>query len=121
MIESQLELVKILCAYITDVYYVRKQSDFSSFVYDAIGTNLRGDPGRLSVIWTKSKYCYQIPGIFLNSPVYMFRPIKLKEGDSSVFISPMSALVLYYHRLAPNSEAMKQLKLLVNLTMLMNA
>ena len=38
-INSQLELVKILCAYINEVYFVHKKTDFSLFTYDNILKN----------------------------------------------------------------------------------
>lgn len=110
LITSQLELVKIMCAYINDVYFIHKQSDFSMFTFDAITTNTHANNENLSIVWTKSKYCYQIPADFIGYPVYLFRPIKTKEGDQSIFVSPTNALTQYYNKLVPNSNSSIQLK-----------
>jgi len=110
MIESQLELVKIMAAYITDVYFIHKKSDFSMFTFDAIVTNTRANKERMSIVWTKSKYCYQIPAMMIGYPVYLFKPLKTKEGDQSALITPVNALTQYYSRLSPSSKSSMQIK-----------
>ena len=49
-IHSQLELVKILCAYINELYFIYKSADFSMFTYG----NILNNPDRLSIVITKS-------------------------------------------------------------------
>ena len=92
-INSQLELVKILCAYINEVYYVRKKSDFSMFTYDNI---IENGKDRINVIISKSKYTYQIP-VFANNTV-LFRPVKTVSDngllDTSFLVTKNTALVL---------------------------
>lgn len=76
-IHDQLEMVKILCGYIYDVYYVAKKSSFSMFTID----NIMKNPHIPSIIITKSKYAYQIPALLTNAKI--FRPKKSKGDDTS--------------------------------------
>lgn len=80
-IHDQLEMVKILCGYIYDVYYVPKKSSFSMFVLD----NIMKNQSVQSIIITKSKYAYQIPA--LVDIVKFFRPKKSNGEDISYIIS----------------------------------
>lgn len=86
-INSQLELVKILCAYINEVYFVHKKTDFSLFTYD----NILKNKDSISIIFTRSKYVNQIPALLNN--VYIFRPKKSKDNGASVDLS----YVVYYN------------------------
>lgn len=92
-INSQLELVKILCAYINDVYFIRKSTDFTMFVYDSIAKN----PKNISIIITKSKYAYQIPALCENA--YIFRPRKTSDGDVSQIISHNNTLFGFFNKI----------------------
>lgn len=77
-ITSQLKLVKILCAYINEVYFVERKSDFGAFTYN----NILKNQNTISIILSKSKYLYQIPALLKN--VYILRPKKITyEGTSS--------------------------------------
>lgn len=80
-IHDQLEMVKILCGYIYDVYYVPKKSSFSMFVLDNIVKNISVP----SIIITKSKYAYQIPALINSTRI--FRPKKSNGEDISYTIS----------------------------------
>lgn len=80
-IKSQLQLLKILCGYIPDVYYIERKSNFSMFTFD----NIYKNPALPAVILTKSKYAYQIPAMLPNAKI--FRPKKTKDGDVSYIIS----------------------------------
>lgn len=81
-IQSQLQLLQILCGYIPDVYYIKRDADFSMFVYDNI---IKNDPNIPVIILTKSKYVYQIPAILPH--VKIFRPKKHLGVDSSYVVS----------------------------------
>ena len=81
IIESQLEMVKILCAYIYNVYYIRKTTDFSMFTYD----NIINNPTIPAIVLTKSKYAYQLPAMCSN--VFLLRPKKSKGEDTSYAIT----------------------------------
>ena len=96
-IESQLELAKILCAYINDVYLIKKSVDFSVFTYHNILDTLSKNPDNISVIITKSDYAYQIPALLPNT--YIFRPKKTKLGDCSYIISFKDVLFKYYNKI----------------------
>jgi len=95
-ISSQLELVKILCAYINELYFVHKRCDFSSFTYDSICAN----KNRLSIIITKSKYAFQIPPFTENA--VLIRPKKSFDMntntvmDTSYLVTRQNALCMCY-------------------------
>lgn len=80
-IKSQLQLLKILCGYIPDVYYIERKSNFSMFTFD----NIYKNPALPAVIFTKSRYAYQIPAMLPNAKI--FRPKKTKDGDASYIVS----------------------------------
>ena len=90
-ISSQLEMAKILCAYIYDVYLIRKTTDFSMFTYDSIIKN-----NIPSVILTKSKYAFQIPSLLKN--VFIFRPKKYNGDDISYYIDKYNVLQNFYKK-----------------------
>lgn len=93
---SQLELLKILVAYIEDVYFVRKQSMFPVFVYDNIFKN-QGIP---AIILTKNNYAYQIPALLANTAV--FRPKKHCYEDTSFAVYGRNVLFYYYPKITAN-------------------
>lgn len=80
-INSQLKLVKILCGYINDAYYIRKSSTFAVFVFD----NITKSPSIPAIVISKDKYNYQLPAIYNN--VVIFRPRKYNGEDTSYFIN----------------------------------
>lgn len=96
MIQSQIEMVKILAAYINDVYYVERKTDFTMFTYDNILKSIEQNPESISIVISKNKYAYQIPAMLLGRKVYLFRPSKYKGEDRSICIAPNTALVSYY-------------------------
>ena len=87
-INEQLELVKILAAYINDVYFIRRTSEFSVVVNDII--NMYNSP--VNIVLTRSKYAYQLSA--MNKNTYMFIPKMLSESIYS--ISKSNALIRYY-------------------------
>lgn len=93
LILSQLEMVKILVAYIYDVYFVEKKTMFSMFVYDNIIKN-NGIP---AIIITKSTYAYQIPALVPYAA--LFRPKKYKGEDLSYSVLKSNVLQKYYNGL----------------------
>lgn len=93
IIKSQLEMIKILCAYIYDVYYVYRVSDFSMFAYDNISKN-QNTP---TIILTKSKYAYQIPAMCNN--VFIFRPKKRDGNDLSYIVSKQYIYGNYFNKI----------------------
>lgn len=90
-INSQLKLVKILCAYIYNVYYIDKNSDFSMFTYDNIIKNQMIP----SIIISKSKYVYQIPALLQNAVI--FRPKKSNGNDISYLINKSCIYSSFYN------------------------
>lgn len=93
VIESQLEMIKILCAYIYDVYLIRKQTDFSMFTY----SNIKINPQENAVIITKSKYAIQIPALCPNAVIY--RPKKSNGVDVSYFINHNNSLGMMFNKI----------------------
>ena len=95
-IDSQLKVLNILCAYIYDIYYIRKHCDFSVFTYD----NIQKNNSPMNIIITKSTYAYQIPALSNdNTPVYIFRPKKYKYDDTSYLINKPLVLQAYFNTL----------------------
>ena len=103
IIESQLEMVKILCAYIYGVYFVRRTTDFSMFTY----SNIVGNPNTPAIILTKSKYAYQIPAMCENA--LLFRPKKYNGEDISFPVTHQNVLFQFCNKLS-NEKTYEQLK-----------
>lgn len=103
LILSQLELVRILAAYINDVYFVKKNTMFPMFVYDNICKN-KNVP---AVILTKNTYTYQIPALIPNTAV--FRPRKYNSEDTSYAVFGPNVLYQYYHGLT-SAKTLEYLK-----------
>lgn len=95
-ITSQLELVKILAAYIEDVYFIRKNTMFPMFVYDNIIKNMNVPV----IILTKNNYSYQIPVLIPNTVV--FRPRKHHSEDTSFAVFNRNALFQFYNNITSN-------------------
>lgn len=98
LITDQLELVKILCGYINDVYYVNKKSSFSMFVYDNITREVNNIP---AIILSKSRYCYQLPALYSNAKI--FRPKKSNREDISYVVSSSNIYRNYYNKITSNN------------------
>lgn len=96
-IDSQLELVKILTAYINDAYYIRRISHFSNFVYNNIAKN----NFNYSLIISKDKYNYQLPA--LNSNIIIFKPKKYNGNDISYFINKNNVYDCLYSKCSKNT------------------
>lgn len=92
-INSQLELVKILVGYIDNVYYIRRRSHFSAFVYHNILANNSINP---SIIISKDKYNYQLPA--LNDNILIFRPKKYNGQDISYYINKGNVYDCFYNK-----------------------
>lgn len=92
-VETQLQLLKILCAYIDSVYLVFRDGDFETFAY----TNIINNQDKTNIVLTKSKYAYQIPALYEN--VYLFRPAKYNGEDISYVITHNTAITGYYSKI----------------------
>lgn len=97
VIKSQLEMVKLLCGYIPDVYYVHRVTNSAMFIYDNI---LRSNS--ISFIISKSRYMYQIPAFIVNN-VYILRP-KKKSGEDISYIINHDNSLLYQFDKSGNSK-----------------
>lgn len=100
-INSQLDLVKILAAYINGVYFVRKETDFAMFTYDNICKNLNIP----AVILTKDKYNYQIPAMCNNAVI--FRPKKYNGDDISFAITNNNVILSHFNKINREDSIMK--------------
>lgn len=103
VVQSQLEMIKILCAYIYNVYYVRKTTDFCMFTYDNICKNTSTP----SIVLTKSKYAYQIPALCKNA--FLLRPKKIKGEDTSFVITNNNVLFAFGNKIN-NDNTLLRLK-----------
>ena len=90
---TQLELVRILTAYIDGVYFIKKTTMFPIFVYD----NIIKNPGTPAIILTKNNYAYQIPAFIPNTAV--FRPRKYNAEDTSFSVFGGNILYQYYNNI----------------------
>lgn len=103
-INSQLKLVKILCAYINDVYFVSKAADFSVLAYDNIVNNLMAP----AIVITKSKYAYQIPALLNNAVI--FRPKKYNGEDISYSVTKSNVYSKFFSKASSNTiESMQNI------------
>lgn len=103
VVQSQLEMIKILCAYIYNVYYIRKTTDFCMFTYDNICKNTSIP----SIVLTKSKYAYQIPALCKNA--FLLRPKKIKGEDTSFVITNNNVLFAFCNKIN-NDNTLLRLK-----------
>ena len=85
-IESQLELLKILVAYIEGVYLIKRTTNCSMFIYENISKNMDVP----AVIITKDKLCYQLPALFNNAVI--LRPSKKNAEDISFYVNKSNVL-----------------------------
>lgn len=92
IVNSQLDMVKLLCAYIKGVYFIKRATNFAMFTYDNILKN-RDIP---SIIISKSKYAYQLPALFSN--VYLLRPQKDNGNDVSFLIYRNRSLTGFFNK-----------------------
>ncbi len=92
IVNSQLDMVKLLCAYINGVYFVRRSTNFVMFTYDNIINN-RAIP---AIIISKSKFAYQLPALFGN--VYLLRPQKNNGEDVSYLIYRNIAITKFFSK-----------------------
>lgn len=96
---SQLELVRILCAYIPDVYFVKKDALFPVVAYSLI----RVCPIKtLTLVITKSKFAYQLIGGDTQN-VIILRPKKTKDGDSSYIVDTNNLYYAYFDSITSTS------------------
>lgn len=102
VIQTQLEMVKILCAYIYGVYYIRRTTDFSMFTLNSI---MQNKPVK-AVVLTKSKYAYQLPAI---CDCVIFRPKKYNGEDVSYVINRNNVLFKYFNK-TTNEKTLERLK-----------
>lgn len=99
IVRGQLDMIKILCAYINEVYYVERNSNFALFVYDTIKANTQY-PKIPSIVITKSKYSYQIPA--LCHEAVLFRPKKSNKEDVSYPIRHDEVIMQNYNKIKTN-------------------
>lgn len=104
VIESQLEMIKILVAYINDAYLVKKKTMFPMFVYD----NIIKNPSNNAIIITKNKYAYQIPAL---TNAVLFRPKKYMGTDNSFAVYGNNTLFQYYSNVV-NAKSLEYLSII---------
>lgn len=95
-ITSQLELVKILSAYIYDVYFINRSLSFPVIVYDLLykTNNIKKDS--VSFIVTKNKDAYQLASYNNSNHVYILRPKKSKGEDVSHMVTESNKIQSYF-------------------------
>ena len=98
IINSQLELLKILIAYIPGVYLVLRQTNSAMFIYDNIVKN----SDISSLIISKNKYLYQIPALLKKS--ILMRPFKSNKDDLSFIINSDVVLLKFFNNAAEKNK-----------------
>lgn len=91
ILNQELELVKILAAYINGIYFVKRNTNCGIFILDNIMKTKQP-----SIIISKDKYLYQIPALLEN--VVIFRPKKTNGEDISYFINRNNVLPHFYSK-----------------------
>ena len=97
LVVGQLNMIKILCAYINEVYYVERKSNFALFTYSTIKSN----PTIPALVITKSKYSYQIPAMLKNAII--FRPKKLAKEDVTYPVLHREVITQSYNKIKTDS------------------
>lgn len=107
-VQSQLELVKILCAYIEDVYFIRRTVDFAVCAFDICWKSLHANENISAyIIYTRNKYAYQTVGM-LTPKVHLFRPSKYNGMDISSVIDCSTAILEYFSKVSVDTRAKLQ-------------
>lgn len=104
IVNSQLDLLKILVAYIPGVYLIKRQTNSAMFIYNNISKN-QNIP---SIVITKNKYLYQLPAL-INNCIIM-RPLKHGKEDISFVISKENALLKFFE--SNSNRNIEKLKLI---------
>lgn len=92
VVRTQLEMVKILCAYLYNIYFVQRKSNFAMFVDDMVLKN-KDVP---ALVITKSKYSYQIPA--MRPWVVLLRPKKYAGDDTSYPVYGSNVLYQFFNK-----------------------
>lgn len=92
LINSQLELVKILAGYISGVYFIKKSSDFVAFVNSNNNPKIADKP---IFLYTKSEYAYLL--VDSDPNIYIMRPKKYRSEDNSFIVSNNNAVKIMYN------------------------
>lgn len=97
LVDMELELVKILCAYINNIYFIKRSSNCGMFILDNINKN----NNHYAIIISKDKLLYQIPALLNNAII--FRPKKNKGEDLSYYINKNNVLRLFFTKASPGT------------------
>lgn len=87
IIQTQLELIKIICGYIDGVYFMKRTAEFAVVAYDEINKESIAIP---AVVISKSPYAYQLPAILDNC--VLLRPSKHNGTDTSFAVTNTNAI-----------------------------
>ena len=91
VINGQLELVKILCAHIDDIYFISRDCDFVTFCYHNI---IQTNPMAYNILITKNKYAYLIPSMIKRAIIW--RPKKYNGEDKSYQITNDNVILSFF-------------------------
>lgn len=100
LIESQLELVRIIAAYLQDIYFIKKTCDFTTFVYHNNKENILLKP---TIVFSKDVNACLLCGVCEN--LYIARPKKYRHQDLSYRIDRDNVLSILYGTNNPNIRA----------------
>ena len=96
-INNQLELVKILSAYMPNVYFIKRNTHCAMFIFDDIYKKTN----ETAIIVSKDKYLYQLPALLNNTII--FRPKKRNGEDISYYVNNNNVFKMFYSKASPET------------------
>lgn len=103
MVNNNLELLKILCPYLYDIFFIQTQFEVGVCIYDILKRTKEYNKKDVSIsaedpsiIFSKDAYLYQLPALIDN--VVIYRPRKKDGIDSSWFVNNANAIPMYVER-----------------------
>lgn len=93
MIKDNLDLLRILCPYLNDIFLIETTNEPAVAIYDRINKDEILFPGIPNIIITKDVYAFQLPAMKMNTVI--FRPAKKEGMDTSFMINTPNVLVSY--------------------------
>lgn len=90
LIDSNNELLTVLCPFIKDIYFIQDTFETGVVIYDLITKQHNGFP---NILLTKDVYLYQLPTLIPETVI--FRPFKKNKEDLSWRVNNLDAIGAY--------------------------
>lgn len=99
LINSNIELLTVLCPFIKDVYFIQDSFETAVVITDLITKQNNGFP---NIIFSKDNYMYQLPAVLKDT--VLFRPFKKGGEDLSWRVDAINTLQLYIQHTRNSSD-----------------